>query len=203
MLLNSRCALLPNKNLKASPLLLSHLKSSHLIVPLARKLTTTAHTMADSKPFMQAVASRRTYYALSPSSPIPDSRIQELVTETIKNTPSAFNSQTARLVLLLKKEHEKLWDIVAEVYQQQLPAEKFAHAKVKFDGFRKGYGTVRPQNCSSRKIEMASLTTGYTRSYSTRTQTGFANIRRSSRRMRTSSLNVRLFSIPSFSAYSY
>ncbi|KAL9100331.1 MAG: hypothetical protein Q9163_004280 [Psora crenata] len=98
--------------------------------------------MADNKDFMQAVASRRTYYALSPSSPIPDSRIQEIVTQAIKHTPSSFNSQSGRLVLVLKKEHEKLWDMITEVYKQQLSAEKFEHAKARFDGFRKGYGTI-------------------------------------------------------------
>ncbi|KAL9126850.1 MAG: hypothetical protein Q9217_004177 [Psora testacea] len=98
--------------------------------------------MADIKPFMRAVVSRRTYITLSHSSPIPDSRIQELVTETLKHTPSSFNSQTGRLILVLKKEHERLWDMIAEVYKQQLPADKFEHAKERFDWFRKGYGTL-------------------------------------------------------------
>ena len=146
-------ALLPrsiiNLNLRAGhkassfflPALLT--SSSHYPPPFSRQFTSAQSTMADSKPLMKAVASRRTFYALSPSSPIPDSRIQELLTETIKNTPSAFNSQTTRLVLVLKKEHEKLWDTITEVYKQQLPDEKFQHAKGRFEMFRKGYGTVR------------------------------------------------------------
>ena len=97
---------------------------------------------SSDKSFLEAVAARRSIYPLSPESPIPDSRITDLVAHTLKHTPSAFNSQTARLVLVVNEEHKKLWDIITEVYKQQLPAEKFKHAKQRFDMFRKGYGTV-------------------------------------------------------------
>lgn len=46
------------------------------------------------------------------------------------------------MVLVLKKEHEKLWDTITEVYKTMLPEDKFTHAKQRFDGFRAGYGTV-------------------------------------------------------------
>ena len=98
--------------------------------------------MAESKPFLATVESRRTYYQLSNESPISDARIKEIVTFALKHTPSSFNSQTSRLVLVLKKEHEKLWDTITEVYKAMLPEDKFTHAKQRFDGFRAGYGTV-------------------------------------------------------------
>ncbi|KAL8822931.1 MAG: hypothetical protein Q9170_008382 [Blastenia crenularia] len=98
--------------------------------------------MASTKSFAAAVKERRTYYALSSSSPIPDSRIAEIVKESILYVPSAFNSQTTRAVLLLNDEHRKMWDITVEVYKQQLPADKFEHANQRFQGFRKGKGTI-------------------------------------------------------------
>lgn len=98
--------------------------------------------MASTKPFFDAVKSRRTYYALDSTSPIPDARIQEIVSHAILHVPSAFNSQTTRAVLLLNEEHKKCWDIIIEVYKQQLPADKFEHANQRFQGFRKGYGTI-------------------------------------------------------------
>ncbi|MCJ1454423.1 hypothetical protein MMC28_004776 [Mycoblastus sanguinarius] len=98
--------------------------------------------MADSKGFLEAVEHRRTYYQITNESTISDARIKELVTHTIKNVPSAFNSQTTRMVVVLKKEHQKLWETITEVYKQQLPADKFEHAKGRFDGFRAGYGTI-------------------------------------------------------------
>ncbi|KAL8918757.1 MAG: hypothetical protein Q9172_005291 [Xanthocarpia lactea] len=98
--------------------------------------------MASTKSFAQAVKDRRTYYALSHESTIPDSRIQEIVKDAILHTPSAFNSQTSRAVVLLGEEHTKMWDITAEVYKQQLSEEKFNHANQRFQGFRAGYGTI-------------------------------------------------------------
>lgn len=97
---------------------------------------------ADTTPFFKAVQSRRTIHALEHSSPISDARIQEIVKETVKHVPSAFNSQTARLVVVLNKEHTKLWEIIIEVYKLMLPADKFEYAKGRLEGFRKAYGTV-------------------------------------------------------------
>ncbi|KAL8880343.1 MAG: hypothetical protein Q9192_008040 [Flavoplaca navasiana] len=98
--------------------------------------------MASTKSFAEAVKARRTYYALANESTIPDSRIQEIVKDAILHTPSAFNSQTSRAVVLLGAEHVKTWDIIAEVYKQQLPEEKFNRANERFQGFRAAYGTI-------------------------------------------------------------
>ncbi|KAL8781228.1 MAG: hypothetical protein Q9213_006081 [Squamulea squamosa] len=98
--------------------------------------------MTSTKSFAEAVHDRRTYYALSNESTIPDSRIREIVRNAILDTPSAFNSQTSRAVVLLGEEHVKTWDIIAEVYKQQLSEEKFNHANQRFQGFRAGYGTI-------------------------------------------------------------
>ncbi|KAL9001495.1 MAG: hypothetical protein Q9169_000070 [Polycauliona sp. 2 TL-2023] len=98
--------------------------------------------MASTKSFAEAVKDRRTYYSLTNESTIPDSRIQEIVKDAVLHTPSAFNSQTSRVVVLLGKEHVKTWDIIAEVYKQQLPEEKFNQANKRFQGFRAAYGTI-------------------------------------------------------------
>ena len=98
--------------------------------------------MADSKSFFAATEARRTFYQLTNESTIPDARIHDLIAHTIKHTPSAFNSQTTRLVVVLKDKHAELWDAVMHVYQVQLPADKFEHAKGRMEGFRKAYGTV-------------------------------------------------------------
>ncbi|KAL8674836.1 MAG: hypothetical protein Q9168_000817 [Polycauliona sp. 1 TL-2023] len=98
--------------------------------------------MASTKSFAEATKDRRTYYALSNESTIPDSRIQEIVKDALLHTPSAFNSQTSRAVVVLGEQHVKTWDIIAEVYKQQLPADKFEQANKRFQGFRAAYGTV-------------------------------------------------------------
>jgi len=98
--------------------------------------------MGVQKSFLDAVKSRRTYYALKASSPIPDSRIQELVRTTVLEAPSSFNSQSTRLVVLLKAEHEKLWDATKEILRTIVPADKFAPTEKRIEGFRNAYGTI-------------------------------------------------------------
>lgn len=98
-------------------------------------------TAATTKVFI-ALRERRSIYSISKESPISDQRIQELVEETIKHTPSAFNNQSTRMVLLLGGEHNKLWDITTDVLKAIVPAEQFSSTKSKMDGFRNGYGTV-------------------------------------------------------------
>ncbi|KAF7927966.1 hypothetical protein EAE99_005343 [Botrytis elliptica] len=98
--------------------------------------------MSPSTQFLNLLKARRTIYALSNKSTIPDSKIQEIVEQSILHVPSSFNSQSTRAVLLLKAEHEKLWDITKEVLKGVVPADKFEGTAKKIDGFRAGYGTV-------------------------------------------------------------
>jgi len=93
--------------------------------------------------FFDAVRNRRTYYSISNETIVPYERIREIVNEAVKHTPSSFNSQSARVVLLLGKHHERLWDIVRAELKKIVPADKFKATEDKIDGaFRSGYGTV-------------------------------------------------------------
>lgn len=62
--------------------------------------------MSDS--IVEGFRGRRSIYALANESTIPDERIEELISEVVKNTPSAFHSQSTRVVVLLKEEHQKV-----------------------------------------------------------------------------------------------
>lgn len=57
-------------------------------------------------------------------------------------TPSAFNSQSARAVVLFHKDHDRLWDIVTEELRKIVPEDRFAATDVKMQAFKKAYGTV-------------------------------------------------------------
>ena len=98
--------------------------------------------MADSKSFLNLVQERRTFYQITNESTISEARIKELVDHTVKHVPSAFNSQTTRVVVILKEHHQKLWDSIMAVYKTMLPDEQFQQAKGRMEGFRAGYGTV-------------------------------------------------------------
>jgi len=91
--------------------------------------------------YLQAIAGRRSIYALQKSSTISDARIQEILTETIKYSPSSFNSQSSRAVLLLNSEHDKLWDIGHDAIKNNLP-DAYNNLKPKLDGYKAAYGTV-------------------------------------------------------------
>lgn len=95
------------------------------------------------KDLKKAIENRRTYYSLSDKSPISDSEIKELVDFAVLHVPSAFNSQSTRVVLLLNDNHRKLWNIVKKVLKKIVPEDAFHATEAKIDGaFASGYGTI-------------------------------------------------------------
>ena len=93
--------------------------------------------------FKEALQNRRTYYTISNKSLISDKEIEDIVKFAVTHVPSAFNSQSARVVLLLGENHKKLWDITKEILRKIVPAEAFKNTEAKIDGsFAAGYGTV-------------------------------------------------------------
>lgn len=94
------------------------------------------------KDFYTAVADRHSFYGISKEVVISDERIKEVIEHAVKNTPSAFNSQSARVVLLLEKHHDKLWDITKENLRKIVPADQFSDTEDKINSFQSGYGTV-------------------------------------------------------------
>ncbi|PZD96024.1 nitroreductase [Paenibacillus sambharensis] len=92
--------------------------------------------------FFKAIQNRRSIYSITSESPISDERIQEIVEEAVKYTPSSFNSQSSRAVVLLGAQHHKLWDLTTEVLKAIVPADQFESTQQKMDSFRAGHGTV-------------------------------------------------------------
>ncbi|MBL4936729.1 nitroreductase family protein [Clostridium sp. YIM B02515] len=95
-----------------------------------------------NKDFNSSIQERRSIYAITKESPVSDDRIQEIIEFAVKYTPSAFNSQSARVVVLLGQNHNKLWDITKETLRKIVPAENFSATEEKINSFRNGYGTV-------------------------------------------------------------
>lgn len=94
------------------------------------------------KDFFTALKDRRSYYGISKESVVSDERIQEVINEAVKHTPSSFNSQSARVVVLLGEQHDKLWNITKETLRKIVPAENFGSTEEKMNAFGSGYGTV-------------------------------------------------------------
>lgn len=93
--------------------------------------------------FFDALKNRRSYYGISKESTISDEKIQEIVEEAVKYTPTAFNSQTSRAVVLLGEQHDKLWNHTEEILREVVGNEEaFQSTAEKMASFRNGYGSV-------------------------------------------------------------
>lgn len=95
-----------------------------------------------NKDFAKAIEERRSYYGLSKETVVSDDRIKEIVEHSVKYTPSAFNSQSARVQVLLGNEHDKFWNITKEALRKIVPAENFKSTEDKINSFASAYGTV-------------------------------------------------------------
>ncbi len=95
-----------------------------------------------SKEFITTIKNRRSIYVIGKDIGVSDKKLQSLVSNAVKYTPSAFNIQSSCVVLLLGKEHDKLWDIVKETLKKIVPATAFVNTETKVNSFKAGYGTV-------------------------------------------------------------
>lgn len=92
--------------------------------------------------FLDAIKNRRSIYALGRNVSLPETEIENLVKDAVKASPSAFNAQSTRAVLLFGDAHEKLWDLTEAALKPLTPAEAFEGTQQKLAGFKAGYGTV-------------------------------------------------------------
>ena len=90
----------------------------------------------------QAFDERRSIYALGNELPVEPQAIVNMAERVLLHTPSAFNSQSSRLVVLFGAEHQKLWDIAEEKLRAAVGDGDFSGTKQKLDGFRASAGTV-------------------------------------------------------------
>ena len=92
--------------------------------------------------FKEALEHRRTYYGIGKESPIGETEVEELVKFAVKHVPSAFNSQSTRVVVLFGENHLKLWSIVKETLRKIVPETAFETTENKIDSFSAGYASV-------------------------------------------------------------
>lgn len=95
-----------------------------------------------TKNFYEAIEGRRSIYGLSDKFVISDERLKEVLHIAVKNAPTAFNSQTGRLVVLLKENNNKFWELAFDDIKETLSEERFQRNKNRFEGFASGYGTI-------------------------------------------------------------
>lgn len=91
----------------------------------------------------EAIKHRRSIYSLGNKSPVDDDEIIRILRFALMHVPSAFNSQSTRMVLLLGEQHTRLWNIVRDTLRPMVSEEAFKQTQNKIDtSFASGYGTV-------------------------------------------------------------
>ena len=114
-----------------------------------RSFTTTTPTVKMSAPaalsadsLLELIKNRRSYYPLTKDVPLSNARIQEIFEQAVQHVPSSFNSQSNRAVILFGAEHDKLWDMTADVLAAIVPPENWAPTAAKMAMFKAAAGTI-------------------------------------------------------------
>ncbi|MFW2178251.1 MULTISPECIES: nitroreductase family protein [unclassified Moraxella] len=101
-------------------------------------------TQSNALSTLQQVAeTRRSIYALNNQLPVSNDEVVKLVEHAILHTPSSFNSQSTRIVVLFGQDHEKLWDMTSDILRNMVnDEEKFKATADKMAMFKAGAGTI-------------------------------------------------------------
>ncbi|MDE8193888.1 nitroreductase family protein [Erysipelothrix rhusiopathiae] len=85
---------------------------------------------------------RRSRYGLSKEAVLTEEEVIELVEASVQHTPSAFNAQTQRAVVLFGKHSDTFWDLTREALRKVAPEEGFENTVTKLESFKQGQGTI-------------------------------------------------------------
>ena len=92
--------------------------------------------------FFESLRNRRSIYAIDKFVEIKKEEILEVIEEAVKYTPSAFNSESQRVVVLFDKKHDEFWEMVKAAIKRVVKPEDFPTSEAKINAFKNGYGTV-------------------------------------------------------------
>lgn len=91
---------------------------------------------------VEALKTRRSFYNINRDILVSEETILSLIEETVKYTPSAFNSESQRVVVLLNEKHEQVWEMVKAAIKKLVPENEFKKSEDKINAFKAGYGTI-------------------------------------------------------------
>lgn len=92
--------------------------------------------------FLELIKNRRSIYAIGNKLNQSNNEIEKLIQEAVRHSPSAFNSQSSRAVILFGQSHQKFWNIVLDVLKSIIPPEAISGTEQKIQSFAAGTGTV-------------------------------------------------------------
>lgn len=92
--------------------------------------------------FIDNIKKRRSIYHLGKNISASEAHISELIQTAVEQSPSSFNSQSSRAVILFGQAHADLWNIVRETLRKMVPEAAFESTSNKISSFAAGFGTV-------------------------------------------------------------
>ena len=95
-----------------------------------------------TSPTIATLQKRRTRDALGRNVSLSNAELEALIKEAIRLTPSSFNSQSSRAVILFGDASEKFWQLTEDALRAIVPADAFAPTEAKMKAFAAGVGTV-------------------------------------------------------------
>ncbi|MCL9669440.1 nitroreductase family protein [Rosenbergiella epipactidis] len=95
-----------------------------------------------SDQFLSLAETRRSIYALRKEIPLSEDEVIHLIKQAVKQAPSAFNSQSSRILILLGNEHIKFWELTRTQLKKIVPEARFQATSDKLDSFSQAAGSV-------------------------------------------------------------
>ncbi|MDM1247175.1 nitroreductase family protein [Acinetobacter sp. R933-2] len=96
-----------------------------------------------SNHFLDLIENRRTIYAIGRRVEQTPEQLTALIQNAIKQSPSSFNSQSSRAVILFNQQHEKFWQLVKEKLRSYAVDEVAAtKTDTRIESFKAGFATV-------------------------------------------------------------
>lgn len=92
--------------------------------------------------FTDLVKQRRTAYAIGKNTELSNKEIADRIREVTQDIPTAFNSQTTRLVVVFGEDNIKLWDHILDVQKDVLEGDMWEMMSGVMQGAKAGIGTV-------------------------------------------------------------
>ena len=94
------------------------------------------------KSFYNLMEQRRSIYAIDNKISQSEEEVKDLIKQALKYCPTAFNSQSGRILALFNDSNQKFWNLTYAELTKVAPAAKHAELKAKINSFAAGFGTV-------------------------------------------------------------
>lgn len=92
--------------------------------------------------YMDVLTKRRSVYQLTNQLPISEEELISHIEKVLELSPTAFNMQSSRALLLLGQEHTQLWSMTMDILRAHTTPEQFVTTKEKLERFLQGTGTI-------------------------------------------------------------